>query len=339
MSVRRILLLVSVVLLASYQAVALHDGGSTAALAGTQAARTCGAASEEYTGPFDAPYGVKAILSKQRPDRRAYGWPVKPFDRQHVVRAYLNDPRIYRTDRSFHFGIDISVPPGTAVYAVEPGRAYKANRWAVSVRGNGRSFAYWHIVPVVGGGRWVGRHALLGHTRSMFNHVHFAEFRAGRYLNPLRTGGIGPFRDRTAPIVERLTFREHPRLWLEPAHVRGTVDLVADACDIAPGVEREPWPVAPALVRWRIFRGDALVAGWRTAVDLAPRQLAMKRFGLIYAYGTRQNKPGRPGEYCFYLAHRWSSKSLRNGFYRIEVAAADVHGNVGIGNFAFQIVN
>jgi hypothetical protein len=51
--------------------------------------------------------------------RPAYGWPVKPFNRQHPVRAYLNDPRNGRGDaKSFHFGIDISAPTGTAVYAV-----------------------------------------------------------------------------------------------------------------------------------------------------------------------------------------------------------------------------
>ena len=50
-----------------------------------------------------------------------YPWPLKPFDRAHPVRAYFNDPRIAARSRSFHFGIDISAPNGTAVYAVRPG--------------------------------------------------------------------------------------------------------------------------------------------------------------------------------------------------------------------------
>ena len=33
---------------------------------------------------------------------------VKPFNRQHPVRGYLNDPR----GNDFHFGIDISAPTG-----------------------------------------------------------------------------------------------------------------------------------------------------------------------------------------------------------------------------------
>ena len=46
-----------------------------------------------------------------------YCWPVKPFHRPHPVRAYLNDPRISGSSRAFHFGIDVSAPDGTAVYA------------------------------------------------------------------------------------------------------------------------------------------------------------------------------------------------------------------------------
>src|SRR5512142_825986 len=55
----------------------------------------------------------------------AYGWPVKPFDRQHPVRAFLDDPRIgHEGGRAFHFGIDVAAQDGTAVYAVEGGILY-----------------------------------------------------------------------------------------------------------------------------------------------------------------------------------------------------------------------
>ena len=47
-----------------------------------------------------------------------YPWPLEPFDRQHPVRGFLNDPRIADASHAFHFGIDISAPDGTAVYAV-----------------------------------------------------------------------------------------------------------------------------------------------------------------------------------------------------------------------------
>src|SRR5215211_7553364 len=54
----------------------------------------------------------------------SYGWPVRPFDRQHPVRGFFGDPRIAGEDLahgSFHFGIDISAPDGTPVYATVSG--------------------------------------------------------------------------------------------------------------------------------------------------------------------------------------------------------------------------
>src|SRR5438270_676813 len=56
----------------------------------------------------------------------AYGWPVKPFDRQHAIRGSFDDPRQdMRKDGqpqySFHSGIDISAPNGAPVYAVAAG--------------------------------------------------------------------------------------------------------------------------------------------------------------------------------------------------------------------------
>src|SRR5438132_706419 len=66
--------------------------------------------------------------------RSSYNWPVKPFDRQHPVRGGFGDPRsVFRgiptrhglmTSQcacSYHQGIDISAPDGTAVYPVRSG--------------------------------------------------------------------------------------------------------------------------------------------------------------------------------------------------------------------------
>jgi hypothetical protein len=47
-----------------------------------------------------------------------YSWPLQPFDRAHPVRAFFNDPRISGATKAFHFGVDISAPNGTPVYAV-----------------------------------------------------------------------------------------------------------------------------------------------------------------------------------------------------------------------------
>ena len=57
-----------------------------------------------------------------------YSWPLKPFDRAHPVRGYFNDPRISGRSRAFHFGIDISAPNGTPVYAVRGGVVHLEGR-------------------------------------------------------------------------------------------------------------------------------------------------------------------------------------------------------------------
>ena len=82
---------------------------------------------------------------------RAYSWPVRPFGRQHPVRGFLNDPRISASSRAFHFGIDIAAPDGTAVHAVEAGRAFVSgvSRVAIVSTEANREFAYWHITPAV----------------------------------------------------------------------------------------------------------------------------------------------------------------------------------------------
>ena len=64
-----------------------------------------------------------------------------PFDHQHPIRGTFDDPRTRtgRVDRDptnpqrFHDGVDIQVPDGTPVYAIESGEVDLVNRFAVAV--------------------------------------------------------------------------------------------------------------------------------------------------------------------------------------------------------------
>ena len=125
------------------------------------------------------------------------------------MRAYLNDPRILGSERSFHFGIDISVPKGrqVPVYAVESGTASLVNSFAIMVQG-ARHFEYWHVIPAVRPGEYVRRHQLIGRLQG-WNHIHFAESSGGNWINPLRPGGLGPYADATVPTVARVTFERN----------------------------------------------------------------------------------------------------------------------------------
>ena len=42
---------------------------------------------------------------------RGYGWPLRPFNRQHAIRGAFGDPRFGARQRNFHFGIDIPARP------------------------------------------------------------------------------------------------------------------------------------------------------------------------------------------------------------------------------------
>jgi len=243
----------------------------------------------------------------------SYNWPIKPFDRQHPVRSFLNDPRIGSRSSAFHFGIDISAPDGTPVYAVEAGTVWYGSPVSIAVVAFDRSheFGYWHIVPVVKNHQRVGLHQLLGYIGKGWEHVHFAERRGGEYLNPLRPGGLGPYTDRTAPTVTNITVTD--------------LAVVVEAHDTPWPAVAGAWhnePVTPARLRWRFTGGRV----WHTFVDFRQAMLPASQFDQIYTPETRQNHKGIPGRYCFYLARGPQARALANAA-GIQVEATDTAGN------------
>ena len=340
MSIFRLILALPLMLVAFHQATINHAGPELASASTSNVSSWPWLPKGGAHGRYAIPTRTMSIPSGSPLRRWSYDWPLKPFGTAHPVRAYLNDPRVSMdsSQRSFHFGIDISAKGNTPVFAIEPGIAHLHGAWTVMVRSGARTFEYWHIVPSVRDGQRVTRHTLLGHTRMIFNHLHLSEYLSGRYVNPLRAGGLGPFSDRTSPTTARLTFRQAGR-WIDPRAVRGTVDLVSDSFDSVPDVKPNPWPATPALLRWRILQGTKVVAGWNTSHDFREGILKRSEYGRTYASGTRMNHPGWAGYFCFYLAQGWSSRSVHNGTYRLEVAASDIRGNVGLAFFAFTVAN
>ncbi len=274
-----------------------------------------------------------------------YGWPLKPFARPHPVRAYFNDPRISGKSRAFHFGIDISVPDGTPVYAVEGGTVHRERGRSLSVVGPtgpaGRTFGYWHIVPAVRHRQPVRRHQLLGHVEAPWAHVHFAETWRRQYRNPLRPGALQPWIDPTSPRIAGIELSRAGKP-LSPLQVTGAVDVIVDAFDLPPMRVPPPWsnmPVTPALLRWRVLRAGRVVRPWHAPVEFRRTLLPPSLFHAVYAPGTRQNRPNKPGRYRFYVARGWNTRRLANGLYRLEVSAADAHGNRALAALPFTIAN
>jgi len=300
------------------------------ALLGSAAAHTQAASGLEKAG---AQFTESQSVAHRHGVRPGYGWPVKPFSRQHPVRAYLNDPRNGHGDaKSFHFGIDITAPTGTAVYAVAAGEAFVTRgRMAVAVRGSSRTFGYWHVKPVVRNHQSVGLHQLLGYIvdEGSGKHVHFAERdQRGRYLNPLRTGGIGPYVDRTPPHVASVEFLRDGHE-IAAGALTGRVDVVAEIYDTTPMRVPAPWsnmPVTPAKVGWSLWHHGRRIRAERTIIN-SDHMLPPKLYDAIYARGTAQNWVGAPGHYRFYIARGLDSNRLPAGTSRIRIDAGDTRGN------------
>lgn len=282
------------------------------------------------------------------PSAHAYGWPLKPFERQHPVRGYFNDPRLAGTadgiSESFHFGIDISAPDYTWVYAVARGRAIvRGNTVRVRsvVRGVRHEYDYWHLWPSVDTGDRIRLHQRLGQIAPGYLHVHFAEVLAGRFVNPLRLGALAPYEDTTRPVVAGVTFSS-VGVPESPQAVSGVVDILADAYDVPPLPPPPPWNdvrLSPATITWRIVQGTTEMMPLVMAVDFRETLLPRSLFPYVYGPGTKQNKKKRPGNYVYYLQHEFDTTALPNGAYALEVSAADVRGNTGSASVPFTVAN
>jgi peptidase M23-like protein len=261
----------------------------------------------------------------------SYGWPLRPFDRQHPVRGFLNDPRIGKHgSRAFHFGIDVAAPDGTPVYAVTGGKLYLAHGSLSVVSGPHHEFGYWHIVrdSSLREHQIVHRHQLLGTIAPGWGHVHFAERIGDEYVNPLRPGGLGPYTDPTVPTVEDVTVSRN---------ADDTILLLAHAHDTTWPRVPGPWayePVTPALLRFRVTKVGEASAPWRTAADFREHMLDRTEFGSVYSTATTQNHEGRPGTYGFILSSAWRPAA---GAYRVDVAASDTRGNTAVGSVVVRV--
>lgn len=274
----------------------------------------------------------------------SYGWPLAPFDHQHPVRGFFCDPRIgEHGSKAFHFGVDVSGPDGTPVYAVEAGTVdlEGAQDIAVVEAGGAAEHGYWHVVPAVHHGQRVARHELLGHIASGWGHVHFAERSGGQYRNPLRQGALAPFADYGAPSVDRIVV-EQGGAHLTANALTGVVELIAEAHDVTPIAAPPPWhglPVTPALVRWRLVCAAREVVPWEVVADFRTTLPPAPHFVAVYALGTRQNHPNAAGLYRFLLARAFDTRRHPDGQYRLDVEAADIRGNASRGHLTLTLTN
>ena len=245
------------------------------------------------------------------------------------MRGFFGDPRIsnHGQSRQFHFGIDISAPNGTPVYATLSGTAYIHALHSTTIAIVGPSdveFSYWHVVPAVRTGQYVTAYqTVIGHIEEPYGHVHFSEKHGDRYVNPLRPGALGPFWDQTRPSVRS-------------AVVDQSGDLVVEWYDETPLAVPRPWhdlPVMPALVRGRILDAKgSTIQGWATLVDFRSTIPSASVFDEVWADGVMQNHVRAPGRYRLVLA-----RDVPPGRYVVEVAVRDARGNADRAHFRLEV--
>jgi murein DD-endopeptidase MepM/ murein hydrolase activator NlpD len=296
----------------------------------------------------------------------AYPWPVRPFNKPHPVRANFGDPRTIFDlslftnglagpgDFQFHNGVDIAAPDGTEVYPVASGTVTLFDGTEIAVKtADGRTFQYFHLVPVVADGEQVvAKQTVLGYVGRTYGHVHLTEIRGGHVRNPLAKGGLTPYRDAMKPHVSSIFMRAEGTLApLDPLGVCGRVSIVAEAYDHpsmrVPG-NFATFPVSPALVTWSMRKvGGAVVQPELAAFDVRTALPAPARFWDVYARGTYQNAPRfasrqftlMPGRFLYNLNPSLDTRTLPNSVYQVSASAADVRGNRTVANQRFTIVN
>jgi hypothetical protein len=312
--------------------------------------------------------GIAAPIAGARGKDGSYGWPVKPFSRQHPIRGGFGDPRtIFAAPPtmdgvlhggggfSFHFGVDISAPDGTKVYPVLSGTVTRVTHEGVAVdAGGGRCFQYWHIRARVRMGEHVeADKTVLGTILRGAQHVHLTELQDGRPIDPLQRGHLTPYADRTTPEIEAISFRRGDTGEnVMPNFVRGRMLLTAEAYDRpalpVPG-EWAGMPVAPALVTWQIRGlGGKVVVPKTVAVDFRSTIPSNRAFWSYYARGTYQNNSvfgahysyRQPGCFLFKLTPTaFDTRQLKDGVYDLVVTVTDIRGNHSSQSRRFTVHN
>ncbi len=220
-----------------------------------------------------------------RPPGAINGWPLKPFQEQHMLRAGLNELR----PSGFHLGIDIMALERQNVYAIQSGYAHILQRRGIGARVRIGNYIYWHVKIFVHEGQYVRAYeTVVGRMFAYYvRHLHLSEVGgSGGYLNPLRPGGrvLSPWTDYEPPVIGA-------------PQISGDGSVTVDAFDPQSfaGVIYYATPVlAPAALAYRLFTA--------AGTPITPLQWALRGsqrlpFSLLYSVFTPDAHS--PGFLCF----------------------------------------
>jgi hypothetical protein len=265
------------------------------------------------------------------------GWPIKPFHRQHAIRAGINELR----PANFHTAVDIEAHDREPVYSMVSGYASIRYKGTGEVNVDVGDFYYWHIDPAVHNGQYVIAYkTVIGHVLDGFYHLAFSEGSPADYLNPLRPGGsLQPYANTEPPIIGI------PEIF---ADGRVTVGAFVPQSFVQAGWPYETPVLTPSSLAWRLYdtHNDALT-GLEWAMRGSQNYPAHLR-SVIFAPGA-----ANPGFDCFLMRRRcipnwvyWLAggltpplplSSLRPGRYRLTVYAWDWTDNTAALDYWFRV--
>jgi hypothetical protein len=297
---------------------------------------------------------------------KTFPWPIRPFHRQHPIRATFGEPRGLTDiglamrganralalraadqiaaggERILHTGVDIEAPDGTPVYAVRSGVAETGGIGYdrhVIVGG----FGYWHLANAVPSGtRVVALHTVLGTVYPGQHHVHLTRFAGGVPVNPLVAGGFRPYRDTAAPLIGPLKAYAPTGRRVPLRRLSGPVVLAVRAADVQSlggahtGVYRLRWVLLPWRGRSRaLIRPESVVRF--NALPLPPIG------NLLYTVGSGRHH--FTTDFWYRLTDRSPSgdgflhaERLAPRLYRLGVEAYDERGNGARRVFVIRVV-
>jgi hypothetical protein len=265
------------------------------------------------------------------------GWPLQPFNRQHAIRAGINELR----PANFHVAVDIEAHNFQNVYAIQSGVASIRYPGTGDVNVDVGNFFYWHINPTVSNGQYVvAFKTVIGRVLYGFYHVALSEGSTADYLNPLRPGGsLRPYTNAEPPIIGV------PRIFSDGRVIVGSF---GPQSLVATGFPYETPVLAPSSLAWRLYdsRGRAL-----TGLEWAMRGSQNYPPGLkptVFAPGA-----ANPGFQCFFTRKRcipnwvfWLAgglapplplAGLAQGRYRLTVYAWDWANNTSALDYWFNV--
>ena len=254
------------------------------------------------------------------------GWPLRPFHKQHALRAGINELR----PANFHVAVDIEARNSQPVYAIQSGYASIRYRGTPDVNVDVGNFYYWHINPTVSDGQYVTAYrTVIGRVLKSFYHLALSEGTTAKYLNPLRPGGsLRPYTNTEPPVIGV------PRIFSDG---RVIVGAFGPQSFVQTRMPYETPVLAPSSLAWRLYDAHRhALTGLQWAMR-GSQNYPPNLKSVVFAPGA-----ANPGFECFLTKRRcvptwryWLAggltpalpiNSLPRGRYRLTVYAWDWAG-------------